>query len=145
MYLYELIEEFEDLIPEEKLELIVEFSDGLPELSESRARQRPDESHRVQECQSAVYLWVDLIDGRVHLEADVPRQSPTVRGLVSLLVQGLEGASPEEVMAMPGDLLPMLGLQETLGMTRQRGTRAVMARIKREVGRAVIKSAASDE
>jgi cysteine desulfuration protein SufE len=71
----------------------------------------------------------------VHLEADVPRQSPAVRGLVTLVVQGLEGASASEVLSIPDDLLVPLGLHEALGMTRRQGLRGLVAHIKREVRR----------
>jgi len=133
MKLAELLAEFEGLDPEDKLELLHEFSDGLPEPSGTRATQPPPPECRVRECQSAVDLWVDLRGGRVHLEAIVPRQSPTVRGLVALLVEGLEGASPAEVAGMSDDLLGELGLSETLGMARQRGTRGLIAKIKRDL------------
>lgn len=134
--LYDLIADFQDLDPEERLADLVEFADELPEPSGGRSDAGPPPECRVQECQTPVYLWVELVDGRTHIEADVPRKSPTVRGLVALLAVGLEGATPEEVLAIPDDLLARLGLDETLGMTRQQGFRGVVARIKREIARA---------
>jgi cysteine desulfuration protein SufE len=74
-----------------------------------------------------------VIDGRTELEADVPRSSPMVRGLVSLLVEGIQGAPPEQVLELPDDLLPMLGLESVLGMTRRQGVRGMIARIKRDL------------
>ncbi len=132
MKLLELIADFEGLDDEEKLELLVELSDDLPPLSNGRTGSQA-ESCRVQECQTPVYLWVDVVAGRVRLEADVPKKSPTVRGLVTLMVQGLEDASPEEVAGIPDDVVGYLGLQKALGMQRQQGFRGVIARIKREV------------
>jgi len=72
-------------------------------------------------------------DDRVHLEADVPRNSPTVRGLVTLLVQGLEGAAATEVLAAPDDLIEQIGLSQTLGMTRRQGVQGMIRRIKQAV------------
>lgn len=141
MRLYELAEEFEDLEPDEKLQVLVEFADELPEPSRVDAVQQRDESCRVQECQTAVYLRTTISDGKVHIDADVPRQSPTVRGLVAFVVEGLENATPQQVAEMPDDVLTLLGLQETLGMTRQHGMRAVIARIKRETALAACESA----
>ncbi len=135
MKLAEFVTELSDLDDHEKLEFLVELADELPPLSAQRVTTPLPQSCRVQECQTAVYVWVAVIDGRVHLEADVPRNSPTVRGLVTLVVQGLEGASPTEVLQLPEDLLPMLGLQAALGMTRQQGLRGVLARIQREIRR----------
>ncbi len=133
--LNELIADFDELDDEDKLELLIEMSDELPTTSDGRCAGPDAESCRVQECQTAVYLWVDVIDGRIHLEADVPKKSPTVRGLVALVVQGLNGATTEEVAALPDDLIGHIGLQRALGMQRQQGFRGVIARIKREVRR----------
>lgn len=135
MKLPELIAEFDGLDDREKLELLVECSEELPPLSPGRSPGPQSESCRVQECQTAVYLWVDLVGTRVHLEADVPKNAPTVRGLVAVLVQELEGATPAEIAAIPDDIVSHLGLQTALGMQRQQGFRGVVARIKREVRR----------
>lgn len=135
MRLNELIAEFDELDDEDKLEMLVEMADELPATSDGRSAGPDSESCRVQECQTAVYLWVDLLDDRVHIEADVPKKSPTVRGLVALVVQGLNGASPDEIAALPDDLVGHIGLQGALGMQRQQGFRGVVTRIKREVRR----------
>lgn len=133
MKLNELIDEFVELDGAEKLEWLVEFADQLPELSPDRSAAPFPESCRIQECQTPVYLWVECSDGRVHLEADVPRKSPTVRGLVALLVVGLEGESVTAVRNLPEDLLTVLGLSSALGMTRQQGFRGLVARLKQAV------------
>jgi len=131
MLLNELAAELNDLEPQEKLEWLVEFADELPAISSDKRVASFPESCRVQECQTPVHLWVSTIDGRIHLEADVPRQSPTVRGLVALVVRGLEGAQIKEGLELPDDMVSHLGLASVLGMTRQQGFRGVIARIKR--------------
>ena len=133
MKLPELIADFDGLDDQEKLELLVELSDELPAPSTGRTAGQQSESCRVQECQTPVFLWVDVVGGRVRIEADVPKKSPTVRGLVTLMVQGLADASPEEIAEIPDDMIGHLGLQTALGMQRQQGFRGVIARIKREV------------
>nr|MBA3498083.1 SufE family protein [Gemmatimonadales bacterium] len=92
--------------------------------------------HRVHECQTPVYLWVEVDQGKVHIHADVPPESPTVRGFISLLARNLDGAAPAEVAQIPDDLLDQLGLSETLGMTRTQGLTAILYRIKRSVANA---------
>ncbi len=133
MKLDELIAEFTDLEPDEKLEWLVEFADQLPALSPGRAGVPFPETCLVRECQTPVYLWVDVSAGRVRLEADVPRKSPTVRGLVALLVVGLDGETVSSVKNLPDDLVTVLGLCGVLGMTRQQGFRGVVARLKQAV------------
>ncbi|MBS0260723.1 MAG: SufE family protein [Planctomycetes bacterium] len=133
MKLPELLAEFDDVDPEDALEILMEFAERLPPASAGRSGSGEPTDCRILECQTPVYLWVDLNAGHVHLEAVVPEKSPTVRGFVALLVEGLEGATAAEVAEIPDDFLPLLGLTDTLGMTRQRGFRGVVARIKREV------------
>lgn len=131
--LYELREEFEGLDDHERLQVLLDFAETLPAPSASDEPLFGNESCRVQECQTPVYLKVFLRDGKTHLEADVPRKSPTVRGIVSLIVEGLEAGDPQEVFDLPDDLLPMFGLENALGMTRQQGVQGVVKRIKRDL------------
>jgi cysteine desulfuration protein SufE len=116
-----------------RLEALLDFSRRLPPLPPDQVTAADREAHRVSECQTPVFLWVDVRDGAVHLRADVPRESPTVRGFVSLLVHALDGVSPAEVAALPDDLLHALRLDEALGMLRTQGLTAVVRRVKRAV------------
>ena len=129
MNLADYAEELADLDDREKLEFLVD----LPPLSAARAAEPFPSQCRVQECQTAVHLWVDVEGDTVRVEADVPRNSPTVRGLVALVIDVVSGLSPVEILRLPEDLLPGLGLQAALGMTRQQGLRGVMSRIQREI------------
>jgi cysteine desulfuration protein SufE len=133
MRLHELIAELDELDPAEKLEWLVEFADQLPEISPTRQGQPFPDTCRVQECQTAVHLWISVVNGKIHLEADVPRKSPTIRGLVALVVCGLEGAPVAEGLELHDDMVAVLGLASVLGMTRQQGFRGVITRIKREL------------
>lgn len=130
MKLNALINEIGELEPDEKLEWLVEFANQLPELSQERMGQPFPESCLVQECQTPVYLWVSVKNGRVRIEADVPRKSPTVRGLVAVLVVGLNGAAISDALALPDDLVSHWNLNKALGMTRQQGFRGVVRRVK---------------
>lgn len=116
-----------------RLETLLDYSRRLPPLPERLEAEKDRGEHRVHECQTPVFLWVELEDGKVHIHADVPRESPTVRGFISLLARTLEGAAPEDVAKIPDDLLDQLGLSETLGMTRTQGLTAILQRIKRSV------------
>lgn len=133
MRLPELLSEFEDLDATERLELLVELGEELPAVGPNRGTVPFPEACRVQECQTPVHLWIDVRDGKVRLEADVPRKSPTVRGLVALLVLGLQEATPQEVLELSDDLIGQLGLAEALGMTRRQGLQGMIRRIKRAV------------
>jgi cysteine desulfuration protein SufE len=114
-----------------RLEALLDLSRKLPPLPPALQEAREREQHRVPECQTPVYLWLETGPQGVQLHAEVPRESPTVRGFVTLLVQSLEGASREEILELPDDLLHALRLDETLGMTRTHGLTAIVRRLKR--------------
>jgi cysteine desulfuration protein SufE len=116
-----------------RLETLLDYSRKLPPIPERLESEKERGDHRVHECQTPVFLWVEVENGKVHIHADVPRESPTVRGFISLLARALEGAAPEDVARVPDDLLDQLGLSETLGMTRTQGLTAILQRIKRSV------------
>lgn len=124
-----------------RLETLLDYSRKLPELPSSLRDDSDREAHRVTECQTPVFLWVGLEGGAVAIHADVPRESPTVRGFVSLLTSKLRGATPAQVADVPDDLLDQLALGETLGMMRTQGLTAILGRIKRAVARAATEHA----
>ena len=119
-----------------RLETLLDYSRKLPPLPERLQDEKERSEHRVPECQTPVFLWVEVEGGKVHIHADVPPESPTVRGFISLLAKSLDGAAPAEVARVPDDLLDQLGLSETLGMTRTQGLTAILYRIKRSVAAA---------
>lgn len=122
---------------QERIDLLLDFAKGLPPLPD-RLIAHKDASHRVEECQSPVYLFVELDGDKVGLFADAPIEAPTVRGFVAMLVEGLEGATVEDVLRVPNDLVERCGLAEILGMLRVRGLSGVLRRVKADVTRAAI-------
>jgi cysteine desulfuration protein SufE len=135
-----IIGEFADLEPRERLELLLDFANNLPPLPERLQAERDAGLHRVHECQTPVFIWVEPIDGRVNVFADVAPEAPTVKGFVGILVDAFNGATPEAVLAAPGDLLQRLGLVEALGMVRMRGLGAILHYIRKQVERAATTS-----
>jgi cysteine desulfuration protein SufE len=119
-----------------RLETLLDYSRKLPPLPEKYEAEKAQGRNMVEECQTPVYLWVEVDGGRVHIHADVPRESPTVRGFVSLLARTLDGESPDAVAKLPLDLLDQLGLSEALGMTRTQGLTAILHRVKSSVASA---------
>lgn len=132
----EIVREFDGLDFRERLELLLDFAESLPELPDELKAERDAGLHRVVECQTSVFLWVDRENGAVRIRADVAPEAPTVKGFVAVLVKALDGAPPEEVAAVPHDLLSRMGLAQALGMARLHGLNAIVARIKREARQA---------
>ncbi|AGW41224.1 hypothetical protein O159_11320 [Leifsonia xyli subsp. cynodontis DSM 46306] len=126
-------DDFRALEQNERLQLLLEFSDGLPELPE-RYRDHPDLLERVEECQSPVFIFVEVdADGIVQLHAAAPPEAPTTRGFASILVQGLAGLTAAEALAVPDDFPGTLGLTQAVSPLRIRGMSALLSRAKRQV------------
>lgn len=132
-----IVAELTDCDRQERIDLLLDFARQLPALPE-RLLAHKDASHRVEECQSPVYLFVEFEGDKTRLYADAPIEAPTVRGFVSMLLAGLDGATVEEILAVPADLVERCGLTEILGMLRVRGLGGVLRRLKAEVTRAAI-------
>jgi len=131
--LAEIQEDFLELEQKDRLLLLLEFADELPELP-ARYRDHPDLLERVVECQSPVFIFVDVDDqDAVHLHATAPRESPTTRGFASILAQGLDGLSVAEVLAVPDDYPQTIGLTQAVSPLRIRGMSAMLARTKRRL------------
>ena len=136
--LAEIAKDFRDADKNLKLELLLEFSDGLPALPERYAGHL-DQLERVDECQSPLFLTVEVEDGTsledrdVHLFFDAPAEAPTTRGFAGILHEGLDGLSAAQVLAVPDDAPMRFGLAEAVSPLRMRGMVAMLGRIKRQV------------
>lgn len=131
--LAETREDFLALGVKDRLQLLLEFSNELPALPE-RYAEHPDLLERVEECQSPVYMFVEVDgEGLVHLYATAPAESPTTRGFASILAQGLEGLTAQQVLDIPADYPQSLGLGEAVSPLRVRGMTGMLARTKRQL------------
>lgn len=131
--LAETREDFLALGVKDRLTLLLDFSNELPELPE-RYRDHPDLLERVEECQSPVFIFVEVDEaGLVHMHATAPAEAPTTRGFASILAQGLDGLTPEQVFAIPADYPQSLGLGEAVSPLRVRGMSGMLARAKRQL------------
>ena len=132
----ELIEDF-DAVPEpDKLQLLLEFSRSLPALP-ARLGEHPEELEQVTECQSPLFLTVELdgsgADAPVALFFSAPAEAPTTRGFASILHEGLNGLPASQVLDVPDDLPERFGLTKLVSPLRMRGMSAMLGRIKRQI------------
>jgi cysteine desulfuration protein SufE len=128
--LAEIIEDFTWAEGREKVEMLVEYSEQMPPLPE-RLRSDPDCMDKIEECMTPVFVAAELEDGQMHFYFNVPPESPTVRGFASILGQGLDGATPEQVLATPNDFFTQMGLDRVLTPQRMNGLSAILAHMKR--------------
>jgi cysteine desulfuration protein SufE len=130
--LRDIIDTFQSVDAQTRMELLLDYSKRLPALPEHLREARDRGMGRVHECMTPVFLYIDRENGSIHIHADVAQEAPTVRGFVSLLVRALDGATQQEIAAVPNDLVHQLGLNDILRMNREVGLSAVLSRIKRE-------------
>jgi cysteine desulfuration protein SufE len=127
----ELVEEFHAVSARDRLQLLLELSDDLPALPERYAGLGGME--QVHECQSPLFLAVEVEHDRVHVFFEAPPESPTTRGFAGILHAGLDGLPVTEVLAVPDDAPYRFGLADAVSPLRLRGMIAMLSRIKRQV------------
>ena len=130
-------DDFNALSGNDRIQLLLEFANELPELP-ARYADHPELLERVEECQSPVYIFVEVDEANiVSVFATAPAEAPTTRGFASILVNGLSGLSADEVLSVTPDFPNMLGLAEIISLLRLRGMSGMLGRIKRQVAEKV--------
>ena len=127
--LLEIVEDFEYLEGQEKLEYLLELSENLDPLPEWLIEKR-ESMDEVHECMTPVFIFAESADGSLHFHFDIPRESPTVRGFGTILQQGLDGATAQQVTAVPNEFYLQMGLQKVLSGQRLNGIGAILAHMK---------------
>ena len=131
--LAEIRDEFLELPESDRLQLLLEVSRELPAVP-ARYDGHPELCERVAECQSPVYIVIDVDpDGVVSMHATAPPEAPTTRGFASILVQGLSGLTVDEVLAVPADYPQSIGLTRAVSPLRIAGMTGMLMRAKRQV------------
>ena len=125
-----IIDDFEMSEGREKLELLLEYAEKLPPLPDWLVTEH-EQMNQVHECMTPVFVQAGLEAGKLTFYFDVPKESPTVRGYASLLKVGIDGAKPEEVLAIPADFYRQMGLDQVLTQQRLNGISAILAYMKR--------------
>jgi len=130
--LQEIVDDFASMTREEKLETLIAYAETFPTLPEWLKEKR-DSMEAVPECMTPVFLFAEkLPSGGIHFHLDIPPQSPTVRGLASILANGLDGCTPEQIIGVPGDFYLPMNLQEAVSQQRLNGFTGVLAHMKQE-------------
>lgn len=128
--LQEIIEDFQWSEGREKVELLIDFAGRMPPLPDWLQHQH-DQMESVPECMTPVFVRAQTEAGKMAFYFDVPAESPTVRGYAAILGDGLSGATPEQVLAVPNDFYQRMGLHQVLTSQRLNGITAILAHMKR--------------
>jgi cysteine desulfuration protein SufE len=130
--LAEIVDEFASSPKDVVLEMLLEFADAVPPLPPEHAGHKGMEP--VPECQTPFFLAAEVAPDRtVTTWFDCPMEAPTTRAFAGILAEGLEGATVDEVLAVPGDIYQRMGLANVISPLRVRGGTAILARLQRQV------------
>src|SRR5256886_5404477 len=101
--LQEIADDFNAVMGQERLQLLLEFSQELPPLPARYAEQH-DLLEPVPECQTPLFLAAKVEpDATVHLFFDAPQEAPTTPGFAGILPAGLDGLNADQALAPPAD------------------------------------------
>ena len=121
----EIIEEFEGLDDwMDRYSVIIDMGNAMPPLDE----QYKTTDNLIDGCQSRVWLQADCIDGKMHLQAD--SDAIIVKGIISMLVRVLDGATPQEVLDADLYFIERIGLRDHLSPTRSNGLLSMLKNMK---------------
>ena len=100
--LQEIVNDIASMSREEKLETLIAYAESMPDLPE-RFRDERSKMEPVPECMTPVFIIAEKVNDGIVFYLDIPKQSPTVRGLASILTNGLNGCTLEEIISLPAD------------------------------------------
>jgi cysteine desulfuration protein SufE len=128
----EIVDAFNEVPVSSKLELLLEYANSLPALPE-RYVDHPELLERVEECQSPVYLFVEVENGKANIFLTAPAEAPTTRGFASLLQLALDGQNIDTINTFSDQFIQDLKLSDLVSPLRIRGMHGMLTRIKRQV------------
>lgn len=121
----EIIEEFSDFEDwMDKYQLLIDLGSDQPLLEE----KYKNEQNLIDGCQSRVWLQADMIDGKLHFQAE--SDALIVKGIVALLIRVLGDHTPQEILDTDLYFIEKIGLSEHLSPTRSNGLLAMIKQMK---------------
>lgn len=124
-----ILKRFETLTPDMTRQALVQYSKRLPELPE-RFQGLDRDQFAVHECMTPVAIYPEVVDGRMYYFADVPQGAPTIRALLAMIFEAVNGQPPDAVIGIPRDFVRLV--MDKLGLgTREVGLNAMVERLKR--------------
>ncbi len=121
----EIIEEFLDFDDwMDRYQLLIDLGSEQEPLDD----KYKTEQNLIDGCQSRVWLQADLVDGRIHFQAE--SDALIVKGIVTLLVRVLSDHTPQEILDADLYFIERIGLREHLSPTRSNGLLAMLRQMK---------------
>lgn len=121
----QIIAEFSDIDDwMDRYAYIIDLGNSLPPIDP--AFKTPQ--YIIEGCQSRVWLNAELVDGKIQYTAD--SDAIIVKGIISLLIQVLNGHTPREILDADLYFIDRIGLAEHLSPTRSNGLTAMVRQMR---------------
>ena len=105
----EVIEEFSDFDDwMDRYQLLIDLGNEQEPLDE----KSKTEQNLIEGCQSRVWLQADLVDGKVHFQAE--SDALIVKGIIALLIKVVSDHTPDEILNADLYFIEKIGLKEHL-------------------------------
>ncbi len=112
--------------PQAKYEKIIELGRSLPPFP----LEWKTECRRVIGCQSQMYLYASLSEGKVQFQAH--SDALISAGIAALLLSVYHDEPPEAILMCPPQFLEDLGIHSSLSPSRSNGLSSLFLRMKQE-------------
>ena len=109
----------------DKYEYIIELGKRL----EAFPEEQKTDDNLIKGCQSKVWLYSEVRDGRVWFQAD--SDALITRGIISLLTGIYSGRTAEEIAGDDFSFITETGLRDNLSPTRSNGLASMIETIRR--------------
>lgn len=109
---------------DDKYQYIIDLSRALEPMKE----EWKTHDRLIKGCQSRVWLYSELKDGKVYFHAD--SDAIITKGLVALMVRVLSGHTAKEIVEAPLNFIEQIGLKDHLSPTRSNGLLAMVKQMK---------------
>lgn len=123
--LTEQIEVFQNL-PDARRRMLHLISQGR-ELK-SFPEEKKLAANLVQGCVATVYLCVEIQDGKMFFTGEA--DALTIKGLVAILIKGLNGLCAEQILKISPDFIGEFGIQQSMMPGRTNGFYNIFAHIR---------------
>ena len=116
------LSDFDDWM--DKYQLLIDLGNEQKPLDEAYKT----DSNLIEGCQSRVWLQADLIDGKVHFQAE--SDALIVKGIIALLIKVVSDHTPDEILNSELYFIDKIGLKEHLSPTRSNGLLAMVKQMR---------------
>lgn len=120
-----LVEEFQ-MFDEwmDKYSYIIELGKEMPLID----KKYKDPQHLISGCQSRVWLYAEMNDGKISFTAD--SDAVITKGIISLLLRIVSNETPKDIVNADFSFIEEIGLKDHLSPTRANGLVSMMKQIK---------------